>query len=381
MRIACIHCGKAVSIRAEQLGGQWFCPHCQGEILLPDADEEQDPGPPPWMWVKNWISALASLAIHLVLFLLLALITYRTGGGLGPGEEVRIGKLPVAQLQEADPQETASLAPEPSPSVNLSDELSVEESLPVTAVDPELEQALRAPPAVGGNMEGAFDLGSMSIAGDAGGGSWEGMLQTLRRDGLDIVLTFDSTGSMHGEIDQVKSQIRRIGRTLLQLVPKARISLCTYRDELDEYVARGIPLTSDLGQLERFLAGVRASGGGDYPEAVHKGLRWAVENNQFRPRARKVILLFGDAPPHREFLRECLEIAADFRDYQRGVVSTVTCRNNQRLPELVQIARVGGGEAFLTSDERQIMTQLMVLVFGSRYRDKVLEAFELMENP
>ena len=39
---------------------------------------------------------------------------------------------------------------------------------------------------------------------------------------------------------------------------------------------------------------------------------------------------------------------------------------------------MGGGEAFLTTDERQIMTQLMVLVFGSRYREKVVEAFRLL---
>ena len=41
-------------------------------------------------------------------------------------------------------------------------------------------------------------------------------------------------------------------------------------------------------------------------------------------------------------------------------------------------ALAGGGEAFLTSDRRQIMTQLMVLVFGSKYRSKVIEAFRLL---
>ena len=47
-----------------------------------------------------------------------------------------------------------------------------------------------------------------------------------------------------------------------------------------------------------------------------------------------------------------------------GVVSTVTCRRSVRLPEFEEIAQMGGGEAFLTSDERQIMTQLLILVFG-----------------
>ena len=36
--------------------------------------------------------------------------------------------------------------------------------------------------------------------------------------------------------------------------------------------------------------------------------------------------------------------------------------------------------SFLTSDTRQIMTQLLVLVFGSKYRDKVIEAFKLLDR-
>ena len=41
---------------------------------------------------------------------------------------------------------------------------------------------------------------------------------------------------------------------------------------------------------------------------------------------------------------------------------------------------MGGGEAFLTVEERQIITELMILVFGSQYRDKVVEAFRLLDR-
>ena len=136
---------------------------------------------------------------------------------------------------------------------------------------------------------------------------------------------------------------------------------------------RGQPLTGNMQELMTFLDGVEADGGGDYPESVHEGLQWAVSKNKFNSRARKVILLFGDAPPHPENLKQCLAIASDFQRQTAGIVSTVTCRNGDRLPEFVHIAQVGGGEAFLTSDERQIMTQLMVLVFGGKHRAKVLE--------
>jgi hypothetical protein len=78
--------------------------------------------------------------------------------------------------------------------------------------------------------------------------------------------------------------------------------------------------------------------------------------------------------------KACLEHARTFRMQHKGIVSTVTCREPQPLPEFYEIAVAGGGEAFLTTDQRQIMTQLMVLVFGSQHRGKVLEAFKMLEK-
>jgi Mg-chelatase subunit ChlD len=164
------------------------------------------------------------------------------------------------------------------------------------------------------------------------------------------------------------------------LVPKARISIVTYKDRGDEFVVKGMPLTGNIADVKSYLSRIEAGGGGDQPEAVDEGLRWSSQQNQFRPAARKVILIFGDAPPHEEYLKKCLELAAGFKGQQKGIVSTVTCRSSAPLPEFYEIARAGGGEAFLTSNQREIMTQLMVLVFGSRHREKVLEAFKLLDE-
>ena len=248
---------------------------------------------------------------------------------------------------------------EVQPPVNVSSASATDEPLAV------------ASPSLSGGDSGSFELGTVSIGGGGmAGGSWDGLVQNLRRHGLDIVVCFDSTGSMGGEIREVKEQIRRIGDILIRLIPKARISICTYRDEGDEYVVKGLPLSNDIQEIARYLAAIEADAGGDLPEAVHEGLRWSVTKNAFRDNARKVILLFGDAPPHAQDLDECLAIASDFARQQKGIVSTVTCRSPIRLPEFVDIAQMGGGEAFLTTEERQIITQLLVLVFGSQYREQ-----------
>ena len=390
MKLICIHCGGEFTILAEHLGGKGRCPHCKSEINLPKAEPKAADVSHrvPSNWLENSISFMGSLAIHMTAMLLIALMQHWTsagGSGEGTTNDVLIGTLPSQELTDQQ-EEAVSMGEVKSDSRAPTNAEMVEE---LTTVEP---TAATAPtgginvgiPSPSSGDAGGFDLGPVnvggSMAGGGGSGNWTGMIQQLRRNGLDIVLCFDSTGSMSGEIDQVKRQIERIGTTLVTLVPKARISIVTYRDQGDEYVAKGMPLTGNIQDVKSYLSRIEAGGGGDQPEAVDEGLRWSSRQNQFRPAARKVILVFGDAPPHEENLKKCLELASGFKGQQKGIVSTVTCRSTAPLPEFYEIARAGGGEAFLTSNQREIMTQLMVLVFGSRHREKVLEAFKLLEE-
>jgi len=388
MQILCHHCGQALTIGPEQLGQRAECPHCSGAIVLPRAEPSSETTTKePWRpfhWLENSISALVSVVAHMSLFLILAMVSYGGKGILGEGDEVFIGVLPSESLSEMADESLAAddVAPQATAPSSATDEmLEVETPASTSATaDTATDVAIGVPSPSGAAEGGTLDLGTSAAGGSMAGGSWDGLIQSLRRNGLDIVVTFDSTGSMAGEINEVKRQIERITSTLVKLVPQARISICTYRDDGDEYVAKGLPLTSDMQSVSRYLAQIQAGGGGDTPEAVHEGLYWSVRNNQFKPRARKVILIFGDAPPHAERLRDCLQTAAAFAGQEKGIVSTVTCRNAAPLPEFYEIARAGGGEAFLTRDEKQIMTQLLVLVFGSQHRAKVLEAFKMLEK-
>ena len=386
MKIVCIHCGGEFSIKADDLGGSGRCPHCKGEVALPKPAAQQTAEPPargrPLAWLDGSISGLASLVIHMTIFLVVALWSVDGGtGGAGEGEDVLIGLLPTQELSESPDEQLSAAEVQKEQSSDLDTMIEVEAPTTAAAASSDGDLSLSTPSPSGGEA-GGFDLGNVQIgsAGGGGGGSWDGMIGQLRRSGLDIVICFDSTGSMSGEIAQVKKQIQRIGQTLTTLVPKARISICTYRDSGDEYVTKGLPLTGSIQDVSDYLDRISAGGGGDHPEAVDEGLYWSVSQNNFRPSARKVILIFGDAPPHPEKLKRALEIAGDFRGKNKGIVSTITCQSNTPMPEFYEIAAAGGGEAFLTTDQRQIMSQLMVLVFGSRHRDKVLEAFKLLEE-
>jgi len=387
MKFSCVHCGKPFAITAEQLGTSGQCPHCHETIHLPEAESQttDEPGAgvltAPVAWLKNSISMLVSLVFHTTILIALAMFTFGGQGVSGEGEDVFIGKIPSEKLTDNHDETLKSAESVTSEKTEESmEELEIEPPVDATADTATADMAIS--PLSPSSSSDMGDIGSAMVGGggDMGGGNWDGMIRQLRRNGLDIVIAFDSTGSMSGEIEEVKSQIKTIGNTLVKLVPKARISLCTYRDQGDAYLVKGKSLTGDIQAIDAYLSTIQAGGGGDTPEAVHEGLRWAVESNAFRSQARKVILLFGDAPPHREKQQLCLEIASDFHRQQQGVVSTVTCRLHRPMKEFVDIAEAGGGEAFLTRDKREIVKQLIILVFGSKYRSKVLEAFKEMDR-
>jgi hypothetical protein len=226
----------------------------------------------------------------------------------------------------------------------------------------------------------AFGGGKFAGEGGLFDDSFDGMIEYARSNGLDIVIAFDSTGSMGNEIANIKSRIMTIGGNLIKKVPSARISLVTYRDIGDEYEAKGIPLSSELRSSMTFLNLVRAGGGGDYPEAVDKGLEWAIKSNKFRARARKVVLVFGDAPPHSDGLAKCITLADEFYRYEKGIVTMITVRNGESLPEFIEIAKAGGGSAFGLQDTQLLMEELLVQVFGEKHRKEALKFFGAMEE-
>ncbi len=385
MNLICIKCGQAFTVELDQLGTRGKCPHCRATVMIPKLRESGVIGEvtlvSPWRWLDRTFAATFAVFLHLAVLGLIAIWpgVFRDEGMLGAGQDIQIGVL-TEQPLDLQPAETA-----------MDNRLEVEVQPQWQSLTPDLMEQISpdyALSAVDGNRwspggssgQPFTDQPQQAAQLMAGGEDDFGLLiNRLRADGLDLVITFDSTGSMGGEIAQVKRQIERIGSALIQLIPKTRISICTYRDEGDEFVVRGLPLTNELDAVIRFLDTVAADGGGDEPEAVHAGLQWSIAENEFRRQARKIILLFGDAPPHQEHRTRCLQLASDFRR-TGGVMSSVTCRNQLPLEAFAELAQLGGGEAFLTRDERQIVTQLVVLVFGSQHRDKVVEMFKLMSQ-
>lgn len=339
---------------------------------------------PPSRSMETSLSLFSALLVHILALIPLALIPWGdfSSGNIGEGDQILIGQLSREQLVQTPTEKLQNVEIENPINDTQSDSLESSLFSPLAESPLAMEEfdvAIGAPVS-GGSL--SFNIESLNQESVLAGGreDFGKLVSRLKKEGLDICIVFDSTGSMQKEIDQVKNRIERIGNTLFKLIPRTRISVCTYRDNGDEFVVKGQELTDKISKVVGFLANISAAGGGDDPESVDAGLAWAISNNSWRRSARKVVLVFGDAPPHANKVNDCQKLASDFRHQQRGIISTVTCRQTKPLESFTRIAQVGGGEAFLSQDERQIMTQLMILVFGSKHRRKVIEAFDLMEN-
>lgn len=119
---------------------------------------------------------------------------------------------------------------------------------------------------------------------------------------LDLVFLVDETGSMGAYIEEVKRRLLEIIEALkaAPLCRSLRMGLVGYRDHPPQdysFASRAVPLTDDIEAIRRGVMEMAASGGGDGPESVTDGLFDVVRLN-WRPRAARVVVWVGDAPPH-----------------------------------------------------------------------------------
>lgn len=124
-----------------------------------------------------------------------------------------------------------------------------------------------------------------------------GPLQNLHtiNAGMDVVVVFDTTGSMADDIESARADAKSIGAQVTSL--GGRVGLVQFRDQGDDFVSRlELGLTSDLDAFQNALDGLEASGGGDTPEATYSGIMTALNESQWRFGAKKLIVVETDAP-------------------------------------------------------------------------------------
>jgi Mg-chelatase subunit ChlD len=119
---------------------------------------------------------------------------------------------------------------------------------------------------------------------------------------IDLVFLVDETGSMGAYIEEVKRRLLEIIEAIRRapLCRSLRLGLVSYRDHPPQdrsFASRVVPLTDDIAAIKKGVGRMEASGGGDGPESVTDGL-YDLVRLDWRPRAARVVVWVGDAPPH-----------------------------------------------------------------------------------
>lgn len=124
---------------------------------------------------------------------------------------------------------------------------------------------------------------------------------TANKNNIEIAFIVDATGSMSDELEFLKTELLDVITRVKNDNPIATVSTSAifYRDEGDEYVTRTSHFTSNITTTIDFIKNQRASGGGDFPEAIHSALDKGVHELQWSPDAKaRLLFLLLDAPPH-----------------------------------------------------------------------------------
>ncbi len=122
------------------------------------------------------------------------------------------------------------------------------------------------------------------------------------RPHMDLAFCIDTTGSMQGEIDMVKTKVKDLTAKLSsgKPAPVVRVGMVAFRDRGDEYVTKVYPFTDDIDKFVKDISNLQANGGGDGPESVNEALHVSVDNLAWDQsnKTAKLLFLIGDAGPH-----------------------------------------------------------------------------------
>ena len=117
---------------------------------------------------------------------------------------------------------------------------------------------------------------------------------------IDVVISFDTTGSMYPVLTQVRRKIKEAVSRLMDELPGIHIGIIAHGDYCDAghtYVTQHLDLTHDMTAIIDFVTNTQATGGGDAPECYELVLHEA-QTLTWRPDATHVFVLIGDDVPH-----------------------------------------------------------------------------------
>ena len=120
-------------------------------------------------------------------------------------------------------------------------------------------------------------------------------------DGIDILISFDTTGSMYPVLAQVRREIDNLISNLISTIDNINIGVIAHGDYCDAnnpYTIRFLDFTTDRSKLSEFVIGTKPTYGGDADECYELVLKTARTEASWRSNTKKILMVIGDSNPH-----------------------------------------------------------------------------------
>lgn len=133
------------------------------------------------------------------------------------------------------------------------------------------------------------------------------VVESSTTDGmLDMVIAFDTTGSMSAYINAVKTHVKELVPKLFSSNPDLRIGIVAFGDYCDMRskdnfgkAYQVLDLTNDENKIIKFINEAQNTSGGDGDEFYELVIKKITEETVWREGSTKAVLLIADAAPHR----------------------------------------------------------------------------------
>lgn len=196
---------------------------------------------------------------------------------------------------------------------------------------------------------------------------------------MEIVFSFDTTGSMSGCLNEVRGRVSDMVQRLQADIPGIKMAVFAHGDYCDRhnYITKFVDFTDDVAKLVDFTQNVSSTGGGDSDECYELVLHEVRTKLSWTAGSQRALVMIGDCNPHEPSYRDN-KLKLDWRVEadelgKMGVrIYSVQCHSHNADKFYSEIARRTDGHHLKLSDFKNIFDFLMTVCYRERGDDLFL---------
>jgi hypothetical protein len=198
---------------------------------------------------------------------------------------------------------------------------------------------------------------------------------------VEIVFSFDTTGSMYCCLEEVKREIGTMVERLSRDIPGVRIGIIAHGDYCDDAVQSCLDVldfSSDRTHIADFINNVKETGGGDAPECYEYALRKASGMSWSAACQNKALVMIGDDIPHPpSYTNLRLSWKEELQKLKSAGVKVygVQALSNRHAKPFYQYAADATGGVYINFKDFTLITDMFLAICYREYGSEQLETY------